>query len=101
MMEAPISKRSPACHCSQSQTESGLYNYGLSPHQLARGVTRREGGSAVEARGGSVFSFNCILSLAFGFRLLSLESDWRAKVLLLVFHIFLGRNSFPFHIYIS
>ena len=38
--------RSPACHCRESdQTESGRYNYGLSPHQLARGI-----GGAAECR---------------------------------------------------
>lgn len=55
MMEA-----SPACHRSQPQTESGLYNYGLSPHQLREGKGRGKwrrgarggGGGAHRLRGG-------------------------------------------------
>lgn len=35
---------SSACHRSQPQTESGLYNYGLSPHQLQEGKGRGGGG---------------------------------------------------------
>lgn len=31
---------SSACHRSQPQTESGLYNYGLSPHQSSSGRVR-------------------------------------------------------------
>lgn len=72
-----------ACHRSQSQTESGLYNYGLSPHQLREEpgeVAARSSAHGVrEARGrkegegsytrSAVFSSNCVLSsFAFGFR---------------------------------
>lgn len=49
MMEA-----SPACHRSQPQTESGLYNYGLSPHQLREGKGRgkwRRGGALIVCAG--------------------------------------------------
>lgn len=68
MMEA-----SPLCMPLQSgQTESGLYNYGLSPHQLREGQGGGGGGARPRAgpRVGSyrsaVFSSNCVLSsLAF------------------------------------
>lgn len=68
---------SSACHRSQPQTESGLYNYGLSPHQLREGKGRGWWRGALivcaGAWGGSyksaVFSSNCVLSsFAFDFR---------------------------------
>lgn len=60
---------SSACHRSQPQTESGLYNYGLSPHQSSSGRGRKGGGGGpfvyAGARGREVIGVQSLAQIVF------------------------------------
>lgn len=57
---------SSACHRSQPQTESGLYNYGLSPHQSSSGRDRGGGGAFVlRGQGREVIGVQSLAQIVF------------------------------------